>query len=327
MSTVRNKQRLLRLLRYLYMNTDEDHPVTTNDLVALFQEEDANASRKTVKDDIDILIEEGFDIVTVKSYYNSFFMGSRPLELPEIKLLIDAISSARFITKDKSEQLIEKLSQFVSKSQSEKLVRHIYTADRLKTDNTQIYYTVDAITDAIDQERKIQFQYFDYTPEKDKILKHNGYVYICSPYALVWDDNHYYVVGYSEKHQAIGNFRIDRIHHPMIRSEAATPVPANFDIEEHVNKSIRMFGGDEVEVTLECQNNLMRYVIDRFGEDINTWKSSEETFRAKVKVADSPTFYGWLFQFGGKIKIVDPKSVIKEYKHILEDTLNDYINH
>ena len=162
MSTVKNKQRLLRLLKYLFENTDEEHQVSTNELMELFKE-DAGAGRKTIKDDIDTLISEGFDIVTTKSYYNSFYYRKRPLDPTEIKMLIDAVSASQFITKEKSEQLIRKLSRFVSKYQAEKLVRHLYAANRIKQGNQQIYEVVDSITDAINESAKIRFQYFEYT--------------------------------------------------------------------------------------------------------------------------------------------------------------------
>ena len=160
---IRNKQRPFRLLRYLFENTDEEHPVTTSELVEIFQAEDAHASRKTVKDDIDILVKEGFDIITVRSTQNSFFLGSRSLEVPELKLLIDAVSSCRFISKEKSAVLVDKLKKMTSRGQADKLTRHMYVADRLKADNHQLLYIVDTITDAINAGTKIRFQYLTTT--------------------------------------------------------------------------------------------------------------------------------------------------------------------
>ena len=191
---IRNKQRPFRLLRYLFENTDEEHPVTTSELVEIFQAEDAHASRKTVKDDIDILVKEGFDIITVRSTQNSFFFGSRSLEVPELKLLIDAVSSCRFISKEKSAVLIDKLKKMTSRGQADKLTRHMYVADRLKADNHQLLYIVDTITDAINAGTKIRFQYFDYNASKERFLRHGGAEYIVSPYALLWDDNNYYTM-------------------------------------------------------------------------------------------------------------------------------------
>ena len=314
MTNIRNKQRPLRLLKYLFKFTDESHPVSTSELVKIFQAEDAHASRKTVKDDIDVLVGEGLDIVTIKSTQHSFFMGSRWFELPEIKLLIDAVSSSRFISKEKSRVLIDKLTGMVSEPQAEKVRRHLYTADRVKADNHQSYYVVDAVTDAINEEKKIRFQYFDYDASKQKFLRHDGDSYIVSPYALVWDDNHYYMCGFSDSRQMVVNFRVDRMCNTGVLEEKAVPAPEGFSIEEYVQRQFRMFAGDEVEVILECQNDMMKYIVDRFGEDVETWKASEESFYAKVTVADSPTFYGWVFPFEGKVVILEPAQIREKYK-------------
>ena len=313
MTNIRNKQRPFRMLKYLYENTDENHPVSTPELVKIFQAEDAHASRKTIKDDIDVLIGEGFDIVTVRSTQNSFFLANRKFEIPEIKLLIDAVSSSRFINPEKSAVLIEKLTGMVSKAQAEKIRRHLYTADRVKADNRQIYYIVDAVTDAINDRKKICFQYFEYDGDKKKLLRRNGVRYYVSPYALVWDDNHYYMLGFSDDRQRIVNYRVDRMCNTGMTEEDAVPMPAGFDMEEYVQHQFRMFAGDEVEVVLECRNEIMKYIVDQFGEDVETWPASETTFFAKVSVADSPTFYGWVFPFEGKVKIAEPQEIRDKY--------------
>ncbi|HAB95190.1 MAG TPA: WYL domain-containing protein [Lachnospiraceae bacterium] len=314
MTSIRNKQRPFRLLRFLHENTDENHPVSTSELVKIFQAEDAHASRKTVKDDIDVLVAEGMDIITIRSTQHSFFLASRLFEVPEIKFLIDAVSSSKFIPKEKSDQLIRKLTSLVSRPQAEKVRRHLYTADRVKADNRQSYYTVDAITDAINEGKKIRFQYLDYTASKEKILRHEGAAYLVSPYALVWDDNHYYMFGYSDGRQKIANYRVDRMVNTGMTEEEAVPRPENFCTEEYVQHQFRMFAGEEVDVVLECRNDMMRYIVDQFGEDVETWKSSEDTFYAKVNVADSPTFYGWVFPFEGKIRISAPDRIRDKYQ-------------
>ena len=313
MASIRNKQRPFRLLKYLYENTDENHPVSTPELVKIFQAEDAHASRKTVKDDIDVLIGEGFDIVTVRSTQNSFFLANRMFELPEIKLLIDAVSSSRFINREKSTALIEKLTGMVSRAQAEKIRRHLYAADRVKADNHQIYYTVDAITDAIDEGKKICFQYYEYSGDKEKLLRRDGAKYCVSPYALVWDDYHYYMLAFSDDRQIMVNYRVDRMCNTEMTQETAVPMPAGFDMDEYVQHQFRMFAGEEVEVVLECRNEMMKYIVDQFGEDVETRPASEETFFAKVSVADSPTFYGWVFPFEGKVKIAEPQEIQDKY--------------
>ena len=234
MSAQKNKQRLLRILRYLYMFTDEQHPVTNQELVTMFADGIANGNRKTIKNDIDILAAEGFDVITTKSYRNSFYMASRIFEVPEVKLLIDAVSASRFITKEKSDTLISKLSNLVSRHQAETLVRHMYTADALKPGNEQIYYAIDVITDAINLSRQIRFQYYDYLPTKEKILKNEGEYYYLSPVAMIWDDNHYYVAGHSDKHPEpfVTNFRVDRICHAEITEDKAVLPGDGFDMDD-----------------------------------------------------------------------------------------------
>ena len=309
MTSIRNKQRPFRILKYLYENTDENHPVSTPELVRIFTAEDAHANRKTIKDDMDVLVGEGFDIVTVRSRNHSFFLASRKFEVPEIKLLIDAVSSSRFINAEKTEKL--------SKPQAEKVRRHLY-ADHAKSDNLQIYYVVDTITDAINEGKKIYFQYFDYNEAKEKCLRHDGAKYSVSPYALVWDDNHYYMCGYDDDKQMIVNYRVDRMCNTGMTEEDAVPLPEGFSIDEYVRHQFRMFAGDEVEVTLECRNDMMKYIIDVFGEEVETWTASEETFYAKVNVADSPTFYGWVFPFEGKIRIVGPEEILDKYRSMVK---------
>ena len=318
MTSIRNKQRPFRLLKYLYENTDEEHPISTTELVRIFVSEDAHAKRKTVKDDIDVLVGEGFDVVTVRGRNNSFFLGTRKFELPEVKLLIDAVSSSRFISAEKSETLIRKLTDMVSRHQAEKVCRHLYTAEHVKADNKQIYYIVDAVTDAINEGKKIRFQYFDYDGKKEKCLRHDGAEYSVSPYALVWDDSHYYMCGYSDAKQMIVNYRVDRMCNTEIKDEKAVALPEGFSMDDYVRKQFHMFAGDETEVILECRDDMMKYIIDQFGEEVETRKVSEDTFQAKVHVADSPTFYGWVFPFEGKIQIVEPEEIREKYRSMVK---------
>ena len=324
MTSIRNKQRPFRLLKYLYENTDEEHPISTTELVRIFVAEDAHAKRKTVKDDMDVLVGEGFDVVTVRGRNNSFFLGTRKFELPEVKLLIDAVSSSRFISAEKSETLISKLTDMVSRHQAEKVCRHLYTAEHVKADNKQIYYIVDAVTDAINEGKKIRFQYFDYDGKKEKCLRHDGSEYSVSPYALVWDDSHYYMCGYSDSKQMIVNYRVDRMCNTEIKDEKAVALPEGFSMDDYVRKQFHMFAGDETEVVLECRDDMMKYIIDQFGEEVETRKVSEDTFQAKVHVADSPTFYGWVFPFEGKIQIVEPEEIREKYHEMVKSAARTF---
>jgi len=313
------KKRLLYLLKLLSEETDESHAVSTAGIMEYFRSVGLSADRKTLKSDIDLLIEMGYDIVVVRSSPNIYFMGDRVFQIPELKLLIDAVSSSRFITARKSDELIRKLSSLVSRQQALDLNRHVFAANRVKADNESIYYIVDAINDAINDHRKLVFQYTEYTGDKQKVLRNDGERYTLSPYALYWNDDFYYMVGYSDKHGKITAFRVDRLYKVEVTNTEAAAPPDDFDVTDYSRKIFEMFDGEEEVVELACENSLMKYVVDRFGEDVDTRKETDSTFIASVNVAVSPTFYGWVFQFRGKIRIVSPQTAIDEYKEMAKE--------
>ena len=278
---------------------------------------DFGGSNKALASDIALLKDMDYDIVTIKSSPNKYFWGNRNFEIPELKLLIDAVSSSRFITKKKSKELIRKITALASETQSSELDRHIVATGRAKTDNTQIYYFVDTISDASSQKKKIKFKYMEYNGKKEKVFLHDGEVYTLSPYVLYWNEDYYYVVGYSDKHELVSAFRVDRLHRPTVIDELAVKKPKGFNVSDYANKIFKMYDGEETIVELECQNELMKYIIDRYGMDVDTEACTEDTFIARVPVTLSPTFFGWMFQFAGKMKIRGPETVVEEYKTML----------
>lgn len=253
------------------------------------------------------------DIVCVKSTQNRYFVGERLFELPELKLLVDAVESSRFITAKKSERLIEKLGKLTSESHARQLERHIYMDGTAKPENECIYYNVDEIHNAIQKKRQITFQYYEYTPQKEKILKHNGYRYQFSPYALIWSRDCYYAVGWSEKHGKLAQFRVDRMVAVESSDQAAVCKP-DFDPAEYVRKIFGMYPDDLCTVELLCDNEVMRSVIDRFSEDVSTVTADDGHFKAIVEVAPSPPFFAWVFTFCGKIRILGPEEVLDEMR-------------
>lgn len=322
------KPRILYLLRILEQYTDEEHPLTTKQLIDKLQYEyGISAHRTTLTKDIAALQEFGVDIVTVHSTQSKYFIGSRKFELPELKLLIDAVESSRFITAKKSESLIRKIHTLTSQGQVSKLRRNNYVVDRIKPDNEQIYYIVDTINDAINEGKQISFQYYDYSGLKKKVLKNKGEIYKLSPYKLIWSGDYYYVIGYSEKKGKVINFRVDRIAAaPTILSENAIPVPKDFDLENFTKEVFFMFSGDEVEVDLQCDNSLMKTMIDRFGENVKTLAYDITSFRLITEVSVSPTFFGWVFGFDGKVKILGPKNVKEQYYKMISEAMNSLNN-
>ncbi len=203
---INNNSRILYILKLLEEYTDEQHPMSITDIVEYLDKQEIKAHRRTIMTDIESLKEFGIDIITIKSTQNKYFIGNRNFELPEVKLLIDAVESSKLITQKKSSELIRKLTALASRNQANELNRHIYVDDRVKPENEEVYYTVDSIHNAINSNKQIEFKYYQYTGRKEKIYKNDGYVYNLSPYALIWSEDHYYVIGFSRKHNKISKF-------------------------------------------------------------------------------------------------------------------------
>lgn len=316
------KGRLFALYDYLYKHTDEKHPVSTKNLIDEMARQGYPGNRKTIKDDIDVLKKFGMDIITNVSRGHSFYMATREFEITELKLLVDAVSSSRFISAAKSEQLIYKLTCMASEHQKEQIVPRIYTGERIKANNPQLYYVVDMLIQAIQSKNKVRFQYVEYDADKRKRLRNDGEIYINSPYGCLWNDDYYYLIGYSEKHTKVVTFRVDRIVELEIMGEKIVPEPEEFNMEDYAKTVIEMFDGELQMVELICDNELMKNIIDKFGENIRTERISEKQFKAFVNVSTSKTFFAWCFRFAGQMKINAPISVVKEYKDMASIILN-----
>ncbi len=307
------KGRLLALRDYLYKYTDEQHPVSTQELIDEMTRQGYPGNRKTIKDDIDVLNKFGMDIITNVSRGNSFYMASREFEIPELKLLVDAVSSSRFISAARSEQLIGKLTAMASEYEKEQITPRIFTGDRIKANNPHLYYVVDMLIQAIQNKKKVRFQYGEFDADKHKVLRNDGEIYINSPYGCLWNDDFYYLVGYSEKREKVVTFRVDRIVDLEIMDDDIIPEPADFDMSDYAKIVIEMFDGEPQEVELLCDNELMKSVIDKYGENIKTERVSDEQFKAVVNVSTSKTFYAWCFRFAEQMKIVGPENVKNTY--------------
>ena len=309
------QKRILTLLDYLYHQTDDSHSVSVSDILQYWQMHGIQAGRKSVYSDIDLLTNFGVDIIRQKSTQNRYFVGSRLFELPELKLLVDAVESSRFITPKKSKDLIDKLGQLTSNGQAAQLNRHIYMDGTAKPENEAIYYIVDTLQSAIQAKKQVSFQYYEYLPTKEKVLKHGGYRYRFSPYALIWSRDYYYAVGWSEKHGKLGQFRVDRMVSVLQTDEPAVP-QGGFDPAAYVQKVFGMYPDDLQVVEPLCENSMMRSVVDRFGEAVHTETADGGHFRAVVEVAPSPPFFAWVFTFGGRIQITGPDNVLQEMREM-----------
>lgn len=308
--------RIIELLRFLYQQTDEAHAVTVSEMIEYLKSKGIPSVRQTVYTDLEALDTAGIDIVQIKSTQNRYFIGSRIFEYPELKMLVDAVASSKVISAKKSQALIQKLGQLTSIQQAEQLQRLASLSSRVKPHNEKVYYIIDSIQTAILDQHQISFQYYEYTPEKKKILKHDGYRYILDPYALEWKNDHYYLIGYSHKHKGIAHFRVDRLTSVEPLDSKFQPMP-DFDVAAYTNKMVDMFAAEHAEqVKLLCSNELMRVIIDHYGKDIEISPYDDTHFTVIIEVNPSGTFYGWVFKFMGKIRILSPQSCVDKMQDI-----------
>lgn len=318
-----NRSRLLLLLKYLQKNTDDEHVASVADITEMLENNGINGNRNTIRDDVKALNDAGYEILANVGPSNSklYHYGARPFDEPELKLLIDAVSSSQFIGVKQSQGLIDKICDLTSKHEAERLVARVYTSERIKTENSKLLYVVQIINEAIDTGKKIRFQYMEYNANKELVCKNDGEWYENSPYAMLWNDDRYYLLGYSDKHEKVVTFRIDRMCVPQIMEEPCTPMPEGFSVPEYANKSFKMFDGELQQIVLECPNYLMKKIVDKFGEDFDVERISEDRFQATVSANVSKTFFGWVCTYAGEIKLVGPEDVCKAYRKHLRKAL------
>ena len=320
----RTKLRILYLYQHLVRHTDAEHPLSTAELMKILKEQYAiKVSRNTISDDLAMLHNCGLHVEHYESTQNKYYYDGHLYDLAELKILVDAISSSRFITQRKSDELITKLLTLTSAANAVKLRRHVYVSGRAKSENEQGYYIVDAIHEAIDSHRKIRLIYTDYDVNKKRYLTNDGSPYTVSPYTLEWDGDYYYLGGFCDERQAVRTFRIDRVaEQPKILNQIAVPPPEDYSPAQYSKCVFRMFDTDQPEeIQLQCHVSTMKYLIDNFGMDVKTEPIGEDSFRAKVLVCASSTFYRWLFGFNGKIKILGPEAVKNAYREMLQKAL------
>lgn len=323
-SGTNQKLKLLYLARIFEEETDEEHMLTVYDICDMLEKYDIHCTRKTAYEDIAMLSDFGMDIIADTSRKaTGYYLGERRFELPELKLLADSVSSARFITERKSRLLLKKLEALAGKFRGQEINRRVFVANRVKSSNEMIYINIDVITRAIDEGKKIQFRYYDYTVSKEK--KYREGVKVCSPYGLTWNDGNYYLVAYYEKYGSdLSNFRVDRMDSVKIIDEKAVPMPEGFDLAEYTNTSFSMFSGADSAVKLKFGEKLVNAVIDKFGTDIIMIPSGDGKFTVNVKIKTGAAFYGWLFQFGNKAEILAPENIRSEFRNMLDNVKDQY---
>lgn len=311
------KLKMLYLVKIFSEETDENHYLTMPEIIEKLHLYGVNADRKTLYMDFEELINFGMDIISFREGRNYFYyLGCRDFELPELKLLVDSVQSAKFITDKKSSALIKKLEGLVSKYEGKQLQRQVVISGRIKAMNESIYYNVDKLHEAIGANSQIQFQYFQWNVKKEMELKRNGDIYQVSPWGLMWDDENYYLVGYDAKDDLIKHYRVDKMIKISIVDEKREGQKQfeKFNLPRYTKSLFGMFGGEEKKVTLEAENTMVGVLIDRFGKDIFIMPTDEKHFRTTVTVAISNQFLGWIMALGDGIRIVAPDSVVDQMK-------------
>lgn len=304
-----SKLKLLYLLEILWKDTDEEHTLTVPQLISRLEQRGISAERRSVYDDIQSLRDWGLDILERRTRTHGYYLASRTFELPELKLLVDAVQSSRFITVKKSQQLIKKIGSLTSRQEAGQLSRQVYVANRVKTGNEGIYYNVDEIHKAISQNRQISFQYAEYTLTKGVRHRRGGERYLVSPYILSWGDENYYLIAYHPRYEGLAHFRVDKMVGIKVEEEERVPLDSRLDPADYAKRTFGMFAGQVTRVQMRFHRSLLDAVIDRFGREVSIAPQGEEWFTANLSVAVSPAFLSWVFQFGEKAEILGPAQV------------------
>jgi len=317
--------KLLYLMKILLDKTDENHALTIKELSDELAAYGIKAERKTLYGDLERLSLFGLDIVKKRDKSVRYYIASRQFELSELKLLVDAVQSSRFITEKNSMELIAKLSSLTSIEQAKQLKRQVYVTGRVKSFNTSTYYSVDAIHAAINDNRKITFKYFDYNIHKKPVYRKNGALYQVTPIRLCWSEDKYYLIAYNAEHGELRNYRVDRMSNVTALEEATDDFDRKkLDINEHIRRMFGMYSGEVVRATLSFDESLVNVVFDYFGKDVTLTGKDNGRFEVTANVSVSPVFLGWMFQFGDRAEVIKPDSLIDAMRALIEENTKMY---
>jgi predicted DNA-binding transcriptional regulator YafY len=323
MSEHRVKIKLRLLYDLLEKHSDEEHPVSTEEVVGLLAAEGVTVSNKVLHNDILLLNESGYNVqfFKKKSYY--YYVAERAFDIPELKIIIDAVQAANFITENKTLALIDKIAALAGEHKAELLKRNIVCFDTNKHSNKYIFYNIDALITAIEEKKKSSFVYYDFDMTKNKVYRKNGERYIVNPLALIYTNDKYYLVCYSDKYKNLSNYRIDRMEKVEVESAEIMPVKEyeNFNIHAYKRQEFAMFAGESKEVELTADKTCVDTVLDRFGEQTILHKVSDDTFSFKVKVQVSQAFYAWCLISCGRIRIAAPTEVVNGMDEYIKTVL------
>lgn len=319
--------KLLYLAKIMQEETDDTHGLTMPEIIEKLAAYDIDAQRKSLYLDIAALNDYGYDIIKHMEGYKTYYhMGSREFEIAELKFLVDAIQSSRFMTEKKTNELIEKLETLLSNHDAKLLNRQVYVAGRVKSMNETIYYSVDKIHTAINENKQIIFQYFKWNVDGEQELRHDGQVYKVSPWALVFDDENYYLVAFDDEEEKIKHYRVDKMLNLEVTKtkRKGAKIFKSIDKAQYTKKCFGMFGGEEERVILRCHNDMANVIIDRFGLDTTRMKVDDEHFEVRIDVQISDQFLGWIIALGDGVEIVGPEDVVKKMADIANRLSESY---
>jgi len=310
------KLKLLYLRQFLLDRSDEAHPVTVADMIRHLAAHDIAAERKSIYDDLESLRLYGVDIIQTKGRTTGYYVGERDFELSELKLLVDSVQSSKFITHKKTLSLIRKIEGLASAYDGQQLQRQVYVRSRVKSMNESIYYIVDELSSAITGDRRIRFRYFEYTVAKERRFRHDGAFYEVSPFALIWDDENYYLLAWDDAAKTLKHYRVDKMADISIMEmpRAGGEAFAAVDMSAYTKKVFGMFSGREEQVALRFENHLIGAVLDRLGQDAFVVPNGPDHFTVRADVVVSPQFFAWVTGFGSSVRILGPESVVDEMR-------------
>lgn len=319
------KVKLIKLLELLRQHTDEQHPMTTNQICAAMDEMGIPCDRRIVTQDVIALNELGYEIMaTMIGHEKAYFVEDRNFSVPELKILIDAVHASSFITEKKSQELIEKIADLAGSHRAQVLKRNMVCFNSRKHSNEKILYAIDTIEEAIQTQKKIIFLYFDLDETGARVYRRGGHHYVVEPVALVFNEDNYYMTCYSSRHDSTSNYRVDRMDGVKIIEEPCCEkaVALRDEVAAYTEQAFKMFSGQLEDVVLEFDRGIIGAVYDKFGEGVKMMASGENKVLATVKVRVSPTFWGWLFQFGKQMQVISPSHIVEEYRQKIAELLN-----
>lgn len=320
------KGKVLRLCQLLLERSDEEHPISTQALIQALEGWDIHAERKSIYADMETLREQGLDVQHRRGRDGGWFIGQRRFQLPELKLLVDAVQSSRFITSRKSSALIHKLESLASVHQARQLQRQVYDTGRAKSLNERVYYSIDKLHTALSSGKAVSFRYFEYNVKKERVFRRGGRRYTVSPYGLIWDSSNYYLAGYDHQKKELRHYRVDRMEDlaltglPLEGREAL----GTLDLASYSQRHFGMFGGRTAQLSLRCRNSMVGVVLDRFGQESILIPDGEEHFTVTVEAVFSTQMMGWLFGLGTAVELRSPAWAVAEYRGQLSKVLGQY---